>query len=729
MKTPEPEGPGASSTQSIADARTVREALRCGKSGCECARPRGKVHCPAHPDVEHPNLNVSGADNGKLLTHCFAGCPQTTVIAALQERGVWQQPQKRARPRVTRYQIKNLKGELVAIHERTDRPNGDKTLIWRRPDGSLGLDGTPVGALPLYGSELLASAPPGAVVVVEGEKGADALNRRGVLAVGTVTGAAGTPDLNALTVLLPHRVILWPDNDDAGRQHMARVAGSLLAMGHRDVRTVEWPDAPDKGDAADFTGSDDELKALLAAARPYEPPPPVDLAALLDDVRALMRRYVVLDDAQADAVALWTSHTHAFDAAECTPYLSVTSAEKRSGKSLLLESLSSLVARPWLTGRVTAAALYRRIDAERPTLLLDESDSAFRSGEEYAEGLRGVLNTGHRRGGSTTVCVGQGVAMTYGVFSTFSPKAIAGIGRLPDTVADRAIAIVLKRKAPGETVARFKWRRAQEEGAPLREKLAAWASRAVDTLRDAGPTIPDELDDRAADGWEPLLAIADAAGGEWPDRARRAALALSVGDAREDDSLGVRLLRDIRAVFDGRGTGRLPSGDLAAALGEIEEAPWGDLKGKPLDARRLAWWLRPYGVRPRTIRLGDDSTAKGYQADWFTDAWARYAPSPPPPGEPSQASQASKVPDTDRGEVTDVTDATANPGVVNNGEYRDACADCGGAVDFYAEEGTPYYPRHGLRPTDGPLVRYAVEQLGLLIVGRQPAVPRKESGP
>ena len=126
---------------------------------------------------------------------------------------------------------------------------------------------------------------------------------------------------------------------------------------------------------------------------------PFDVEELLDEICAFIRRFVLLSEAQARVAALWTAHTHAFGAAECTPYLAVTSAEKRSGKSRLLEVFNTLVAKPWFTGRVTAAVLYRKIDAEAPTLLLDESDAAFKSGEEYGEALRGILNTGHRRGG------------------------------------------------------------------------------------------------------------------------------------------------------------------------------------------------------------------------------------------------------------------------------------------------------------------------------------------
>ena len=154
-------------------------------------------------------------------------------------------------------------------------------------------------------------------------------------------------------------------------------------------------------------------------------------AALLGEVGALLRRFVVMSHAQARVVALWAVHTWLLDAAEATPYLAVTSAEKRSGKTRLLEVLELLVREPWFTGRTTAAVLPRKIDADKPTLLLDESDAAFGGDKDYAEALRGVLNSGYRKGGKATVCVGQGANISFKDFSTFSPKAIAGIGKLP----------------------------------------------------------------------------------------------------------------------------------------------------------------------------------------------------------------------------------------------------------------------------------------------------------
>jgi hypothetical protein len=298
-----------------------------------------------------------------------------------------------------------------------------------------------------------------------------------------------------------------------------------------------------------------------------EPPP---LGEVLDELSGFVRRFIVMSPAQADAIAIWITHTHLFSAAEQTPYIAISSAEKRSGKTRLLEVLELLVARPWLTGRVTAAVLARKVDAERPTLLLDESDAAFKGEKEYAEALRGLLNTGHRRGGKSTVCVGQGAELSYKDFSTYCPKAIAGIGKLPDTVADRSLPIRLARRAPDERAERFRRRDAEVEAAPLRLALDELTALAYE-LEDARPDLPAELDDRAQDAGEPLLAIADHAGGDWPERARRALVELHGGRELDDESAGVRLLADIQTVLVDRD--RIASADLLAGLHGFDEAP------------------------------------------------------------------------------------------------------------------------------------------------------------
>jgi hypothetical protein len=366
-------------------------------------------------------------------------------------------------------------------------------------------------------------------------------------------------------------------------------------------------------------------------------------AALLGEISALLRRFVVMSGAQARVVALWTVHTHIIGAAEATPYLAVTSAEKRSGKTRLLEVLELLVARPWFTGRTTAAVLPRKIDAESPTLLLDESDAAFGGDKEYAEALRQVLNTGHRRGGRATVCVGQGANISFKDFSTFGTKAIAGIGKLPDTVADRAVPIRLVRRAPGESVDRFRRREVAPQTEQIRHRLAALADVAVELLADARPDLPDELDDRAWDGVEPLLAIAELAGGDWPVTARAACVELYGGRQVEDESTGIQLLSDIRQVFGE--SDRITTAALLDALHDLDESPWGEWFGKPLSARALAKILKPHEIRPRTIKIehGERRSAKGFLREQFEPSWTRYlAPKTSPRHNPHSKAENSE---------------------------------------------------------------------------------------
>jgi Protein of unknown function (DUF3631) len=362
--------------------------------------------------------------------------------------------------------------------------------------------------------------------------------------------------------------------------------------------------------------------------------PPLDtegheLEELLDQLASFLRRYVVLTPAQADAIALWIIHSHAFEAAETTPYLAITSAEKRSGKTRLLEVLEVLVANPMRTADMSEAALFRSLANEQATLLLDEVDAIFGPKTRERESLRAMLNAGHRRGATVRRVVGEGPTMRVEAFPVFCPKALAAIGQLPDTVADRSIPIRLKRAAPSEPLERWRKREADPEAEKLRLRLAEVTAVSLEALTEARPSIPAELDDRAADGWEPLLAIADLAGGNWPERARRAALELSAGQLREEESVGIRLLADIRRVFTEHGADRLPSTELAAALGEIEEAPWGDWRGKTLDTRALAGLLKRYDIRPKVIRIGD-KTPSGYLKEWFEDPWRRYLPAQEP---------------------------------------------------------------------------------------------------
>jgi hypothetical protein len=359
------------------------------------------------------------------------------------------------------------------------------------------------------------------------------------------------------------------------------------------------------------------------------------LGELLDATAALLTKYVIFKDAtQPIAIALWIAHTHALAAFDVTPYVLVTSPEKRSAKSRLLELLESLVARPWRVVEATAPAIFRKIKRDEPTILLDEVDAIFKTkSSETAEALRGVLNAGYRRGACVPRCTGKDYEKLED-FPVFGAKALAGIGRVPDTIADRSVPICLHRKRPSESVARFGFRTIRAETVLVQRALATWGKSAVASLRDARPAVPASLNDRASEIWEPLLGIAEAAGGDWPGRARQAAVTLHGHDA-EAASVGVLLLAAIREVFTSMG-GKVLTVDLLEQLVEREHEPWGGWWGADVDkalkdgvtpkrpAMELARNLRGFGVLPKEVRTPAAGKGKGYDRADFEDAFSRY---------------------------------------------------------------------------------------------------------
>ena len=347
-----------------------------------------------------------------------------------------------------------------------------------------------------------------------------------------------------------------------------------------------------------------------------------DGAALLDSLRAALTRYVSLPSPEtADAITLWIAATHAQPAWAHAPRLVIRAPEKRCGKSRLLDIVEATCHNPFITVNSSPAAVYRSVTNDPPTLLVDEADTIFGPKADGNEDLRGLLNAGHQRNRPAK----RYDATNNRVESipTFAMAALAGIGAMPDTIEDRAVIARMRRRAPGETVAPYRHRRDRPALRTLADQLAEWLRSDLPALEAAEPEMP--VEDRAADTWEPLVIVADHAGADWPDRARRAVLALTAADSETDDSSErVRLLADCHAAFGD--TRVLTTGQLLARLNADPEAPWCGYGPTGLTPAKLAKLLREYGIRSGNIRPDDGPQAKGYTRADFTDSWARYCP-------------------------------------------------------------------------------------------------------
>lgn len=350
----------------------------------------------------------------------------------------------------------------------------------------------------------------------------------------------------------------------------------------------------------------------------------IDGAALLDEVHAALIRYVILPSPQAaDAVTLWIAATHAQPAWAHAPRLVIRGPEKRCGKSRLLDIVEALCRDPFITVNSSTAAVYRSISDDPPTLLVDEADTIFGPKADGHEDLRGLLNAGHQR---------NRPAKRYDVATnrvesipTFAMAALAGIGAMPDTIEDRAVVIRMRRRAPNETVSPYRHRRDRPSLRQLAAQLTEWSRADLTALELAEPDMP--VEDRAADTWEPLVAVADHAGAHWPDRSRAAVLVLTTeANDSGEVSARIRLLTDCRSAFGDHDA--IPTSVLLERLKSDPEAPWADYGPAGLTAMKLGVLLREYGIRSATIRFPTLGQAKGYQRADFTDAWNRYCPDP-----------------------------------------------------------------------------------------------------
>lgn len=389
-------------------------------------------------------------------------------------------------------------------------------------------------------------------------------------------------------------------------------------------------------------------------------------AELLDDIEAFIARFVVYPgEAERVAHVLWIAHTWFMDQWESTPRIAFLSPEPGSGKSRALEVTEPLVPRPVHAVNVSPTYLFRKVSDEAgpPTILYDEIDTVFGPRAKENEELRGLLNAGHRKGAFAGRCVVRGKNIETEDFPAYCAVALAGLNDLPDTIMTRSVVVRMQRRAPGEKVEPWRLRLQRQPAEALSDRLAEWSNLNQHTI-NTWPEMPEVIEDRNADVWEALLAVADLAGGQWPERGRVAAVTAVTDDRGSKPSLGIMLLTDMRDTYLNKHVDRLTTTELLEELNGMEESPWGDIRGKQLDARSLSRRLNKYDVKPKTIRDGD-KTFKGYLREDLTDAWSRYLPVSLP-GDLSVTSVTSVTGADKQAEhwpiVTDVTDVTDKSG-------------------------------------------------------------------
>lgn len=348
---------------------------------------------------------------------------------------------------------------------------------------------------------------------------------------------------------------------------------------------------------------------------------PIDPAQLLGQISNLIRTHIVLDQKQADAVALWIAFTWFIDSVEISPILIINAPEKACGKSQLLDLVSRMVLRPLPAANITTAAMFRAVELWGPTLLIDEADTFIHE----VDGMSGLINAGYTRKNAFVVrVVGENYEPRQ--FGVWGAKALAGISlekHLPDSTMSRALVINLRRKLPHEKVSLL--RHADDSVFyEIASKLARFSADYSKRVRLSRPDLPDSLGDRDQDNWEPLFKIAEYAGEKWLIRARASALQISATQEKTS-STGNELLSDIRDVLSRLAVDRLSTSKLIDALCKDDEAPWATYnRGNQITPRQLSKLLKAYGIMSKTFRIDGYETAKGFTSDQFKDVFARY---------------------------------------------------------------------------------------------------------
>ncbi|WP_180168347.1 DUF3631 domain-containing protein [Acinetobacter sp. YH01003] len=346
---------------------------------------------------------------------------------------------------------------------------------------------------------------------------------------------------------------------------------------------------------------------------------PVSGHDLLNSIEQIVNDHIACEPQTRTAVTLWILFTWAIDAMQIAPIACITAPEKRCGKTQLLTLIGELCYKPLPTSNISSSAMYRSIEAWKPTLLIDEADTFLKENED----LRGVINAGHSRKNAFVIrCDGEDNKPTR--FNVYCAKAISGIGHLPETIKDRSIILELRRKLPSEQKLRLRHAN-QAEWHNIKRKCLRWVSDNFEVIKTTRPQLPEQLHDRAQDNWECLFIIAQLASDEWLNKANKAALLIDEAEI-VPLSINEQLLTDIKQIFSHYSHSKIHSEVLVSELNADNEKMWASWnKGKPITQNQLAARLKLFCIKSKKVRV-KDKVLSGYELSQFDDAFKRYVP-------------------------------------------------------------------------------------------------------
>jgi putative DNA primase/helicase len=353
-------------------------------------------------------------------------------------------------------------------------------------------------------------------------------------------------------------------------------------------------------------------------------PDPVDTKALLTEVMAQQRRYMIVGDEQMLAMTLWVAFAWLHqNIAVHSPMLVFKSAEIDSGKTTACGVLKLLTPRAYTAGEMSGPSLYRLVDRVHPTLIIDNADKLLHRKPDLAN----IINLGWTRGTPIPRVGPHGESIG---FDPFCPKIIAGTNLLlPKDTASRAIVIKLLPKLPSEKVEDFT-HVDDEQFFTLRRKLARWNIDNAAAIKEAKPALPAGFNNRLAMNWRLQLAIADLAGADWSKKARAAAV--KIDDVKEEESEGVRAMAALAGVYVQTAREEITSEEAVKALIADPTAEWCEFRNRgPITQRQLAALLSRYDIRPVVLHPTKRSglSRHGYRLAQFMDAFALYGQKDP----------------------------------------------------------------------------------------------------